>query len=85
VNNAGIMWCPYKKTVDGFEPHFGCNHLAHFLFTALIFPRIVASSSPSSPSRVINVSSMGHRRSDIRFDDVGFDDGKAYGERAILF
>ena len=74
------MWVPYEKTVDGFEPHFGCNHLAHFLFTALVFPRIVAASSPSSPSRVINVSSRGHRFTAIRFDDIGFDDGKAYGE-----
>jgi NAD(P)-dependent dehydrogenase (short-subunit alcohol dehydrogenase family) len=80
VNNAGIMWYPYQKTVDGFEYHFGCNYLAHFLFTTLIFPRIVASSSPSSPSRIINVSSTSHRRGDVRFDDIGFDDGRAYGE-----
>lgn len=27
INNAGIMMCPYSKTVDGFEMQLGVNHL----------------------------------------------------------
>lgn len=27
INNAGVMMCPYTKTVDGFEMHIGVNHL----------------------------------------------------------
>ena len=27
INNAGIMFCPYMKTEDGFEMQFGTNHL----------------------------------------------------------
>eukprot|EP00918_Siedleckia_nematoides_P005413 GHVU01011936.1.p1 GENE.GHVU01011936.1~~GHVU01011936.1.p1 ORF type:complete len:187 (-),score=12.83 GHVU01011936.1:406-966(-) len=60
INNAGIMASPYSVTAEGFESQFGTNHLAPFLFTALIFPRLVEDSSPSSPSRVINISSRGH-------------------------
>ncbi|CAF1676645.1 unnamed protein product, partial [Adineta ricciae] len=33
ICNAGIMACPYTKTIDGFESQFGVNHLAHFLLT----------------------------------------------------
>ncbi|KAI4792479.1 hypothetical protein KUCAC02_033354 [Chaenocephalus aceratus] len=31
INNAGVMMCPYTKTIDGFEMHIGVNHLGHFL------------------------------------------------------
>lgn len=27
INNAGVMMCPYTKTIDGFEMHIGVNHL----------------------------------------------------------
>ena len=74
------MACPYGKTEDGFETQFGSNHLAHFLFTALIFPSLVAAGSAASPSRVVNVSSGGHVCSDIRLDDYNFSDGAKYTE-----
>lgn len=72
------MACPYAVTPDGFETQFGTNHLGHFLFTALIFNKIVAASSPAFPSRIISVSSGGHRRSDIRWDDLNFGNGASY-------
>lgn len=65
---------PYAVTVDDFEAQFATNHLGHFLFTNLIRPHLLASSAP----RVVNVSSNGHRLSDIRYDDVGFSGGKTY-------
>lgn len=74
INNAGVMACPYMRTKDGFELQFGTNHLSHFLFTGLIFPRIMASSEP----RIVNVSSFGHNFSAVRFDDPGFSNGKVY-------
>ncbi|KAK4702489.1 hypothetical protein P7C70_g3740, partial [Phenoliferia sp. Uapishka_3] len=65
---------PYALTEDGIESQFGSNHIGHFLFTNLIRPRLSASSKP----RVVNVSSWGHRLSDIRWDDVGFSKGEKY-------
>lgn len=76
------MASPYATTEDGFESQFGTNHLGHFLFTALIFPRIIAASSITDPARVVNVSSRGHHRSPIRFDDYNFSDGKTYDKWA---
>ena len=81
VNNAGIMATPYGRTADGFEQQFGTNHLGHFLLTNLLTPALLAAA----PARVVNLSSAGHRRSDIRWDDVHFDHGDyeawtAYGQ-----
>ena len=41
--------------------HFGVNYLGHFLLTDLLYDRLVASGTELEPSRVINVSSDGHR------------------------
>ncbi|KAK7917805.1 NAD(P)-binding protein [Apiospora marii] len=75
VNNAGVMACPYAKTVDGIERQFGTNYVGHFLFTNLLLPKMLARGSPV---RVVNVSSDGHRFSHVRFEDLDFDDGKVY-------
>ncbi|CAG8742173.1 37642_t:CDS:2, partial [Gigaspora margarita] len=58
VNNAGIGGTPFEKTSDGIQDQFGVNHIGHFLFTLLLLPTIKASA----PSRIVNVSSNGHRR-----------------------
>ena len=71
INNAGIMMCPYQKTKDGFEMQFGTNHLGHFLLTMLLLELI----KKSAPSRIINVSSIGHTLGSgkIHFDDINFE------------
>ena len=69
VNNAAVMATPYEKTVDGLELQFGTNHIGHFLFTNLVIPKLLQSTQGP---RIINVSSGGHRLSDIRWDDIGF-------------
>ncbi|KAK9763402.1 hypothetical protein K7432_009946 [Basidiobolus ranarum] len=76
VNNAAIMNAQYYTTADGIEALFGTNHLGPFLFTNLILPRILASST--TDPRIVNISSKGHHFSPIRFDDVGFNEGKNY-------
>lgn len=70
VNNAGVMACPYAKTVDGIERQFGTNYVGHFLFTNLLLPKMLARDVPV---RVVNVSSDGHRFSHVRFEDLDFD------------
>ncbi len=69
INNAGVMACPFDKTSDGFELHFGTNHLGHFLMTGLIAPALVKGA----PARVVSVSSRGHQMSPIVFEDIHFE------------
>lgn len=66
ICNAGVMMCPYMKTKDGFENQIGTNHLGHFLLTNLLIQRL----KEGAPSRVVVVSSLGHRFSAIKFDDL---------------
>ena len=67
INNAGVMYTPKSTTKDGFELQFGTNHLGHFAFTGLLLDRLL----PVAGSRVMTVSSVGHRiRADIHFDDL---------------
>lgn len=72
------MATPYAANAEGIESQFATNHLGHFLFTALVFPRVLAAATPSAPARIVLVSSRGHRRSDIRWDDLHFSGGKTY-------
>jgi len=74
VNNAGIMWAPYGLTEDGFETHFGTNHLGHFALTGLLIDLLLSTAG----SRVVNVSSTGHRTGNMDFDNLMYEDGKGY-------
>ncbi|WP_024800118.1 SDR family NAD(P)-dependent oxidoreductase [Nocardia sp. BMG51109] len=67
INNAGVMYTPKQTTADGFELQFGTNHLGHFALTGLLLDRLL----PVPGSRVVTVSSTGHRiRAAIHFDDL---------------
>lgn len=68
VNNAGIMAAPQAYTVDGIERQFAVNYLGHYLLTRLLEPALIAAEG----ARMVSVSSIGHRRSDIRYDDIQF-------------
>ncbi|KAF2789852.1 NAD(P)-binding protein [Melanomma pulvis-pyrius CBS 109.77] len=70
VNNAGIMTTPEGRTADGFELQFGTNHLAHFLLFELLKPTLLKSATPEFGSRVVCVSSTGHRGGEIQFDNL---------------
>ena len=81
VDNAGVMASPFMKTQDGFELQFGSNHLGHFLVTCLLAPALLKGA----PSRIVSVSSRGHRLSPVVFDDIQFerrpyDKWRAYGQ-----
>lgn len=68
VNNAGGTWSQRVLTKQGFEQTFGVNHLGPFYLTMLLLDRVKASA----PSRIINLSSVGHHFAfgGIRFDDL---------------
>lgn len=70
INNAGIMETPEAKTADGFESQFGTNHLAHFLLFQLVKPALLSSSTPEFQSRVVALSSMGHRYFPPKMDNL---------------
>jgi NAD(P)-dependent dehydrogenase (short-subunit alcohol dehydrogenase family) len=66
INNAGLMMTPHGRTEDGFELQFGTNHLGHFALTGLLLDRMLKVPG----SRVVTVSSNGHRMGRINFDDL---------------
>ncbi len=67
INNAGVMFPPRQTTGDGFELQFGTNHLGHFALTGLLLEQML----PVPGSRVVTVSSLGHRiGARINFDDL---------------
>ncbi|KAI8997816.1 hypothetical protein BDB01DRAFT_772580 [Pilobolus umbonatus] len=57
MNNAGIMVPPYSQSKDGLESQFATNHVAHHYLTMLLLPVLEATS----PSRIVTVSSVGHK------------------------
>src|SRR5581483_4651517 len=74
INNAGVAGCPKRTTSDGFELHFGTNHLGHFALTLLLLDKLKSSHQ----ARVINVSALGHKVGKIDFDDLNLDKPNAY-------
>jgi NAD(P)-dependent dehydrogenase (short-subunit alcohol dehydrogenase family) len=67
ICNAGVMACPKGTTSDGFETQFGTNHLGHFVLVNRI------ASLMKKGSRLVNLSSAGHRFSDVDIDDPNFE------------
>jgi NAD(P)-dependent dehydrogenase (short-subunit alcohol dehydrogenase family) len=80
INNAAIMACPETRVGPGWEAQFATNHLGHFTLTNLLWPALAADGG----ARVVALSSRGHKRSGIRFDDLqfehGYDKWQAYGQ-----
>ncbi|HEX4302910.1 MAG TPA: oxidoreductase [Rhizomicrobium sp.] len=79
INNAGIMATPERRIMGHFESQFGTNHLGHMLLTCRLAPTLTKGG------RVVALSSIGHRRSPIKFDDPNFektpyDKWEAYGQ-----
>ena len=66
IANAGVMATPFGNTMDGFETQFGTNHLGHFVFVNRIASLIRAGG------RLINLSSSGHRYSNVDLADPNF-------------
>ena len=66
IANAGVMATPFGHTADGFETQFGTNHLGHFVLVNRI------ASLMGAGSRLINLSSSGHRFSNVDLEDPDF-------------
>lgn len=80
IANAGIMAVPEGRTADGFELQLGTNHLAHFLLINLLTDALLAAA----PARVVILSSIGHRGSEVHFDNLNlegeYDPWVSYGQ-----
>ncbi|MDO8143290.1 oxidoreductase [Isoptericola sp. 178] len=79
INAAAVMATPEGRTAQGWETQFGTNHLGHFALVGGVAPLLTPGA------RVVSYSSIGHFRSPVRFDDLGFDEEEydpwvAYGQ-----
>ena len=80
-NKAAIMACPLARTPQGWESQFATNHLGHFALTRALLPAL----KNGAPSRLVCLSSSGHKISGVVFDDIHFErreynKWKAYGQ-----
>lgn len=66
INNAGVMFPPLERTVDGFELQMGTNHLGHFALTLPLLPLLEQSDAP----RVVVVASHAHVPGRIDFQNL---------------
>jgi NAD(P)-dependent dehydrogenase (short-subunit alcohol dehydrogenase family) len=69
INNAGLATRRREVTVDGFERQLAVNHLAPFLLTNLLLPKLKASA----PARIVNVASNAHHRAALDLDDLNWE------------
>jgi NAD(P)-dependent dehydrogenase (short-subunit alcohol dehydrogenase family) len=80
INSAAVMACPETRVGPGWEAQFATNHLGHYALVNRLRPALVRDGG----ARVVSVSSRGHHRSAIRWDDVHFEQGyekwAAYGQ-----
>jgi NAD(P)-dependent dehydrogenase (short-subunit alcohol dehydrogenase family) len=80
IDNAGIMACPETRVGPGWEAQLGTNHLGHHTLVTRLWPALVRDGG----ARVVSLSSAGHHRGGIRWDDVmwthGYDKWAAYGQ-----
>lgn len=83
INNAGIMFPPPSKTVDGFEAQFGVNFVGHYVLTALLLPLL----EKAKHGRVVTLSSMAHRNGKIDYGNLKlekpFDKFREYGQSKV--
>ena len=85
VNNAGVMACPQAYTAQDLEMQVGTNHFGHFLLSILLARALMNGAEDGQASRVVELSSIGHRRSAVNFDDIHYrnrpyDKWEAYGQ-----
>lgn len=87
VNNAGIMIPMERRTDDGFEAHFGINHLAHFLFTNLLLQPLSAADGARVvvvSSAAMVVASLTAELQDLNWKERKFNGFKSYGDSKLM-
>ncbi|KAK0640057.1 WW domain-containing oxidoreductase [Lasiodiplodia hormozganensis] len=87
INNAGFWVFTRSVSPEGIESQFAGNHIGHFLLTNLLTDRLLAAAKKSTPgaTRVINLSSEGHRVSPVRFHDYNLEGKPVPEEESSVF
>jgi NAD(P)-dependent dehydrogenase (short-subunit alcohol dehydrogenase family) len=85
VNNAGVMASPLLHTAEDLELQIGTNHFGHFVLTMGLTRALMNAAEEERTARVVVLSSIGHRRSGINWDDIHYrtrpyDKWEAYGQ-----
>ena len=85
INNAGVMACPQTYTVDDLEMQIGTNHFGHFLLGVGLARALMNGAEEGRAARLVSLSSIGHRRSGINWDDPHYrtrpyDKWESYGQ-----
>lgn len=85
INNAGVMATPLLRTAEDLELQIGTNHFGHFVLTVGLTRALLNAAEDDRTARVVVLSSIGHRRSDINWDDPNYlsrpyDKWEAYGQ-----
>ncbi|MGH2882046.1 MAG: SDR family NAD(P)-dependent oxidoreductase [Solirubrobacteraceae bacterium] len=75
INNAGVMALPSRELTDrGWELQFATNHIGHFALTSGLHAALAAGAHSDAEARIVSLSSRGHLRSPVVFDDLHFDE-----------
>ena len=85
INNAGVMACPQSYTAQDLEMQVGTNHFGHFVLSVLLARGLMNAAEEGRATRLVSLSSIGHRRSGVHFDDIHYrqrpyDKWEAYGQ-----
>jgi len=85
INNAGVMACPQSYTADDLEMQLGTNHFGHAALTLGLASALEKTAKAGKAARVVQLSSIGHRRSDINWEDPQYrtrpyDKWESYGQ-----
>lgn len=85
INNAGVMACPQSYTANDLEMQIGTNHFGHFLLGVGLARALMNGAEEGRAARLVSLSSIGHRRSDINWDDPHYrtrtyDKWESYGQ-----
>ena len=85
INNAGVMACPQAYTTNDLEMQIGTNHFGHYLLSVMLAPALEKGAKDGHAARIVELSSTGHLRSPVHFDDPNYrtrpyDKWEAYGQ-----
>lgn len=85
INNAGVMACPLTYTAQDLEMQIGANHFGHYLLTLGLARALMNGAEEGRTARVVSLSSIGHRRGGVNFDDIHYrrrpyDKWESYGQ-----